>query len=49
MDDRAMAVIEEVKAVVAQWNKRYADHGVNESDLEMLQSAFLPESVIQDL
>ncbi len=47
-DDRAMAVIEEVKAVVAQWNKRYADHGVNEGDLKMLQSAFLPESVLED-
>lgn len=48
-EDRAITIIKEVKAVVGQWNKRYSDHGISENDLEMLQTAFLPESVLQDI
>lgn len=47
-DDRAIAIIEKVKAVVAQWHKHYTDHGCSENDIEMLQTAFLPGGALQD-
>jgi len=48
-DDKAMVIIEEIKAVVSQWRDRYADCGISEHDIEILETAFLPESVLQDM
>lgn len=45
-DDSAMAIITEVKAAVGQWRECYKSDGIRENDLDMLQTAFLPESVL---
>lgn len=46
-EDKAKAVIDEVLEIASKWYDRYADDGVNDTHLEMLQTAFLPESVLQ--
>ena len=48
-DDRAMTIIEGVRTVVGQWRERYASDGINENDIEMLQTAFLSESVLKGI
>lgn len=48
-NDRAMTIIEGVRTVVGQWRERYASDGINENDIEMLQTAFLPESVLKGI
>lgn len=46
-EESAKAVIEEVRTIVSQWRGQFAGDGVGETDLEMLQTAFMPESVFQ--
>lgn len=48
-DDKALTIINEIKAVVSQWNELFIEHGVSENDMELLQSAFLPESTLRDI
>ncbi len=45
-DERAKAVVEEVRGVVSQWRERFASDGVSQPDLEMLRTAFMAESVL---
>lgn len=48
-DDRAITIINEVKTIVSQWNELFAEHGISKNDIELLQTAFLPESTLQDI
>lgn len=45
--EKATAIAEHVKATVSQWRERFADCGVGENDIDMLQTAFLPESALR--
>jgi len=47
-DEKAKAIVEEVRGVVSQWRERYAADGVSQADLGMLQTAFLAESVLKE-
>lgn len=48
-DSHAMTIIKEVKAAVSQWDKVFVKHGVSNNDIDMLRTAFLPASALQDM
>lgn len=45
---KASAIINEVKAVVSQWDELFVKYGISKNDIEMLRTAFLPESTLLD-
>ncbi len=48
-EDKAITIINKVKAVVSRWRELFIENGINENDIELLQTAFLPESTLQDI
>jgi len=48
-DIQGIAIIKEVKAVINQWEEFFVKHGVSKNDIEMLKTAFLPESTLLDI
>ena len=46
-DEKAKDAVDEVREVVSQWRVKLAEDGVGNVDLDMLQTAFLPESAIR--
>ncbi|MBT6728056.1 MAG: type II toxin-antitoxin system HipA family toxin [Deltaproteobacteria bacterium] len=46
-DERAKDVVEEVLTVVGKWREYFTDAGVSEAEIELLQTAFLPESALR--
>jgi serine/threonine-protein kinase HipA len=46
-DNQAIAITDTVRAAVSEWKEKFADDGVTENDIELLKTAFLPESALQ--